>query len=93
MPVERIAPGVKGKLYAPGGFSLGFTIDAVDEQARTWAWSVRVAVIRLRLEHWVEDGPDGGSVAGLRTTGPAPVVAAYSPLAQTALDRLVRPLE
>jgi Polyketide cyclase / dehydrase and lipid transport len=93
MPVERIAADVKGKLYAPGGFSLNFTIDAVDEAARTWAWTIRVAVIRLRLEHWVEEAPDGGSVAGLRTTGPAPVVAAYAPLAQTALDRLVRPLD
>jgi Polyketide cyclase / dehydrase and lipid transport len=91
MPVERIEPEVKGKLFAPGGFSLNFTIDAVDEAARTWAWTVRVAVIRLRLEHWVEEAADGGSVAGLRTTGPAPIVAAYAPLAQAALDRLVRP--
>jgi hypothetical protein len=93
MPVDRITPEVKGKLYAPGGFSLNFTIDAVDERARTWAWTIRVAVIKLRLEHWVEEGDDGGSVAGLRTTGPAPIVAAYAPLAQVALDRLVRPLD
>ena len=93
MPVERIEPEVKGKLYAPGGFSLNFTIDAVDEAARSWAWTVRVAVIRLRLEHWVEEAPGGGSVAGLRTTGPAPIVAAYAPLAQVALDRLVTPLD
>lgn len=93
MPVERIAPGVKGKLYAPGGFSLNFTIDAVDEAARTWSWTVRVAVIRLRLEHWIEERRDGGSVAGLRTSGPAPVVVAYTPLAQLALDRLVLPPE
>jgi hypothetical protein len=92
MPVERIEPEVTGKLFAPGGFSLNFTIDAVDEAARTWAWTIRVAVIRLRLEHWVEEAPDGGSIAGLRTTGPAPIVAAYAPLAQAALDRLVRPL-
>ena len=41
----------------------------------------------------MEEGPDGGSVAGLRSTGPAPVVHAYAPLAQAALDRLVRPLD
>ena len=92
LPGERIAPGVSGKLHAPGGFSLGFTIDAVDEAARTWSWTVRVALLRLRLDHWVEDGPDGGSTAGLRTSGPGPVIAAYAPVAQIALDRLVRPL-
>ena len=64
MPVDRIAPGVTGKLHAPGGFSLNFTIDAVDEAARTWAWTVRVAVIKLRLEHWVEEG--GGRRLGRR---------------------------
>lgn len=92
MPVERIAPGVQGKLFAPGGFSLNFVIDAVDEAARTWTWTVRVAVIKLRLDHSVTAQPDGGSATELRTTGPAPVVAAYAPLAQVALERLVRPL-
>jgi hypothetical protein len=93
LPQERIAAGLRGKLHAPGGLTLGFTIDAVDEAARTWSWTVRLAVVRLRLAHWVEDGPDGGSLAGLRSSGPAPLIAAYAPVAQTALDRLVRPLD
>jgi hypothetical protein len=92
LPEERIAPGLQGRLHAPGGFTLRFTIDAVDEAARTWSWTVRVALLRLRLDHWVEEGPGGGSTAGLRTDGPGPVIAAYAPVAQIALDRLVRPL-
>src|SRR5947209_18781660 len=92
LPQDRIAAGLRGKLHAPGGFTLGFTIDAVDEAARTWSWTVRLALLRLRLDHWVEDGPGGGSRAGLRSSGPGPIIAAYAPVAQTALDRLVRPL-
>jgi hypothetical protein len=92
LPVERITPGVRGKLHAAGGVRIGFVIDAVDEAARTWSWTLRLALLKLTLEHWVQDGPDGGSTAGMRSTGPGPIVAAYSPVAQTALDVLVRPV-
>jgi hypothetical protein len=92
MPVDRIAAGVSGKVFAPGGVRLPFTIDDVDEAGRRWSWTIRVTVVRLHLEHWVEDGPDGGSLTGLRSSGPGPLVAAYAPLAQVALDRLVQPL-
>jgi hypothetical protein len=91
LPVERIATGARGKLFAPGGFRLDFVIDAVDEQARTWSWTVRVAVIKLSLAHSVAEAPGGGCRSELRTSGPAPIVAAYAPLAQVALDRLVQP--
>ncbi len=93
LPVERIAPGVRGTVHAAGGVKLGFVIDAVDEAARTWSWTVRFTLVKLHLDHWVEDGPDGGSTTGLRVSGPAPVVLGYAPLAKVALERLVRPLQ
>jgi hypothetical protein len=73
------------------GVSIPFTVDRVDEPARTWAWTIRVGLLKLRLEHWVTDGPDGGTTTGMRVTGPGPLVAAYAGQAQGALERLVNP--
>jgi hypothetical protein len=92
LPVPRLAAGVGGRVRGPLGVALPFVVDEVDEEARTWAWTVTAGPVRLHLVHWVTAAPGGGSTTGLRTTGPAPVVLAYAPLAQLALSRLVRPL-
>lgn len=65
-----------------------FTVLAVDEGARTWAWQARVGPVRLHLEHGVEETP-AGSATWLRVEGSLPVVLAYAPLARLALGRLV----
>jgi hypothetical protein len=89
LSTPRLAPGAKGKLHAPMGVSIPFTVDTVDEAARTFAWTIRVGLLKLRLENWVSAGTDGGSVAGMRVNGPGPLVGAYAGQAQAALERLV----
>lgn len=86
----RIVAGASGKVVGPLGVHVRFVIDDVDEAARTWSWRVRVGPVTLHLEHAVLiDGP--GSATTLRMHGPLPVVAGYAPVAQLALNRLVRP--
>jgi len=92
VPVPRLAAGVEGRVRGPLGVTVPFVVESVDEAARRWAWTVTAGPVRLHLVHWVADGPDGGSTTGLRIDGPLPVVAAYAPLAQLAIGRLVRPL-
>ncbi len=92
VPVPRLAAGVTGRVRGPVGVTLSFAVESVDEAARRWSWTVTAGPVRLRLLHWVSEGPDGGSTTGLRITGPLPVVAGYAPLAQVAISRLVRPL-
>ncbi|MGY1811170.1 SRPBCC family protein [Blastococcus sp. SYSU D00820] len=91
-PLPRLAAGERGRVRGPAGVTLPFVVDAVDEAARQWSWTVSLGPVRLRLLHWVTDGPDGGSTTGLRITGPAPLVVGYVPLARLAIGRLVRPL-
>jgi hypothetical protein len=85
---DRIAPGVTGTVRGPLGMRVAFTVRDVDEAARTWTWGVRLGPVRLELDHGVTERP-GGSVTWLRVRGPAPVVAAYLPVARLALHRLV----
>lgn len=87
---DRIAPGVTGRVHGPLGVAVSFVVDSVDEVAREWAWSVDVGPVTMTLVHWVRSGPAGGTTTGLRATGPAPLVVGYVPLAQLALQRLVR---
>jgi hypothetical protein len=89
LSAPRLAAGAKGKLHAPMGVSIPFAVDSVDEQARMFAWTIRVGLLRLRLQNWVQEGPYGGSVAGMRVEGPGPLVAAYAGQARAALERLV----
>jgi hypothetical protein len=89
LSTPRLSPGAKGKLHAPMGVSIPFSVESVDEDARTFAWTIRVGLLKLRLENWVHDGPDGGSVAGMRVNGPGPLVSAYAGQAQGALEKLV----
>lgn len=90
---ERIAPGVTGTVHGPLGLRIGFTVTAVDEAARTWAWDVRPRrpwlPLELHLRHGVDPHADG-SATWLTVRGPAPVVAAYLPVARVALEFLVR---
>ena len=87
---ERLlTAGARGRVRGLG-VPLPFTIEVVDAAARSWSWTVSIGPVRMQLHHWVSDGPDGGTTTGLRTSGPAPVVLAYAPLAQWALHRLVR---
>ena len=72
--------------------TLPFVVESVDEAARRWSWTASLGPVRLRLLHWVGDGPDGGSTTGLRAAGPVPLVLGYAPPARLAIGRLVRPL-
>jgi hypothetical protein len=90
VPGPRLVAGVAGRVRGPVGMALPFVVDAVDEAARQWSWTVSLGPVRLHLLHWVAEGPDGGSTTGLRMTGPAPVVIGYAPLARLAIGRLVR---
>lgn len=91
----RIAPGVRGVVHGPAGLRADAVVEAVDEERRTWSWSVvltRPAVpgARVHLVHSVSSAP-GGCTTSLVLTGPAPVVLGYAPAARWALGRLVRP--
>jgi Polyketide cyclase / dehydrase and lipid transport len=89
LSTPRLAAGATGKLHAPMGVSIPFTVDSVDEDGRTFAWTIRIGLLKLRLENWVHDGPDGGAAAGMRVSGPGPLVSAYAGQAQASLERLV----
>ena len=91
LPVARLAAGLRGRVRGPLGVTLPFVVETVDDTARRWSWTVSLGPVRLRLLHWVSEGPDGGSTTGLRVTGPAPLVVGYAPLAHLAIGRLVRP--
>jgi len=86
----RIDPGVTGRVQGPLGVSVPFVVDAVDDEAREWTWSVDIGPGTLVLVHWVRPGPGGGTTTGLRVSGPLPLVIGYLALAQVALQRLVR---
>lgn len=87
---DRIAPGVTGRVHGPLGVAVSFVVDTVDETEREWSWTVEVGPTSMTLVHWVRPGPGGGTTTGLRATGPAPLVVGYVPLAQLALQKLVR---
>lgn len=94
LDAPRLVTGARGTVRAGvllprPRLPVPFTVLEVDEAARTWAWSVRVGIVTLHLEHGVVPEP-GGCATWLTIRGPAPVVAAYAPLARLALGRLVR---
>lgn len=84
----RIAAGVTGTVHGPLGLRVEFVVIEVDEAARTWAWDVTAGPLTLHLRHGVEAHP-GGASTWLTVRGPAPVLAAYLPVARIALHRLV----
>ncbi len=92
---DELAPGVRGVVRSPLGLAVAFTVDDVDDLARTWSWTVtpvgpvRLPGVRLHLDHAVVALQDGGSLTTLDVRGPTAVVLAYAPLALLALRRLV----
>ena len=92
VPRRRLRPGLRGTVRALGVVRVPFEVLTVDEAARTWSWRVAIGPVRLHLDHGVEPvGPEGrrGTRTWLVTTGPAPLVAPYTPLALVALHSLV----
>ncbi|MDD7921394.1 SRPBCC family protein [Actinomycetospora callitridis] len=86
---RRLCPGLEGTVRAAGLVHVPFEVLAVDEQARTWSWRVRVGPVTLTLDHGIEDLGAGRTRTWLRTTGPALVVLPYSPVAFVALHALL----
>lgn len=87
-PYSRVTPGTFGRVYAYGGFSLLFSIDAVDEAERTWDWSVYVGSQRIELKHGVVSR--GSRTQTWASVGLAlPLALGYAPVAKLALHRLV----
>lgn len=86
---RRLRPGLEGTVRAAGLVGVPFEVLAVDEQARTWSWRVRVGPVTLTLDHGIEDLGGRGTRTWLRTTGPALVVLPYSPVAFVALHALL----
>lgn len=97
--VDRLEPGVTGRVLGWAGLSVDFVVDTWDEERRVWAWTVRprLALPRgvplsgrlpeLTLRHGVR--PEGsGTRAWLVVQGPAPLVAGYFLPARLALHRL-----
>jgi hypothetical protein len=90
-PGERLVPGTDGVVHGPARLPVRFRILDVDGTGpvRAWSWAVSAAGVRLTLRHTVE-ATAAGTRTGLTVDGPAPVVAAYLPVARWALRRLVR---
>ena len=77
-----------------GGVVALFRIDAVDDTARTWSWSVRSGPLRLSFDHGVDTAEQGTghvSTAWLVTHALWPVALGYAPVARYSLGRLVAP--
>lgn len=90
-----VTPGTTGRVTGVGGVRADFRIDAVDVEARTWAWSVRSGPIRVSFEHGVVPASPGsrhGSAAWLVMHGLWPVILGYAPIARYSLGRLVTPV-
>ncbi|WTF39887.1 SRPBCC family protein [Streptomyces cyaneofuscatus] len=81
--------GMRGRVVPVVGPRVDFVVEAVDHEARTWCWRVRVGPVRMRLWHAVRERAPSGAETELRVEGPAPVVVVYAPLARLALRRLV----
>ncbi|MET7507246.1 SRPBCC family protein [Streptomyces albidoflavus] len=86
---DRIAPGVRGRVFSYAGMRVRFAVERVDESRRMWTWRVALGPLVLRLCHEVTAAPGGGSGTRLTVSGPLPVVVLYRPVAAWALGRLV----
>jgi hypothetical protein len=95
-PDAVVRTGTTGRVTGVGGVVAVFHVDAVDDVARTWSWSVRSGPLRVSFDHGVDPSPDdagqpGGSRAWLVTHAPWPVALGYAPVARLSLGRLVAP--
>ncbi len=84
-PEAELGVGLRGRVVGLAGVAADFEVNAVDEDAGTWSWTVSAGPVRVELDHAVGDG-----WTSLTLTGPAPVVLGYLPVARFALGRLVR---
>lgn len=83
-PLERLHPGLRGKVEGLFGVRVPFEVIEVDEPAGRWTWRVELGPARLTIAHEVADGR-----TAVEIDGPAPLVIAYAPVARLALSRLV----
>jgi len=95
--VERMTAGVTGRVQGWGGLSVDFVVDAWDDDARSWTWTVRprlalppVLLPRLRLRHGVR-ASTRGSQSWLVIEGSAVPAFGYLLPARLALYRLTHP--
>lgn len=94
---SELERGTTGTVIALGVVRARFEVLSVDPESRSWSWQVRVGPLRLVLHHGLRaeaEQPAGqpagpGTVAGIRMTGPWPVLWAYRPLMRRALGRLL----
>ncbi|MGW5733177.1 MULTISPECIES: SRPBCC family protein [Streptomyces] len=82
--------GMRGRIHPLAGPGVSFVVEAVDHQARTWQWRVRMGPVKLRMWHAVLPRDVHGTITLLCAEGPAVVVLPYAPVARHALHRLVR---
>lgn len=87
-PEGEIHPGDRGVVLGPLVSFVPYTILERDDVARRWSWWVGVGPVGVRLDHGVDEGPEG-TTAWADVHLPAPLVAIYRPLAGSALRRLV----
>ncbi|WP_311807988.1 hypothetical protein, partial [Acinetobacter baumannii] len=80
---------LRGVVHAPLGLRVPFVVEEVDDDARTWRWTVRVAGTAVSMTHDLTATPRG-TRAGLTVHGPAVVALAYRLPARVALRRLCR---
>lgn len=88
-PRRRLRAGLRGVVHAPLGLRVPFVVEEVDDDARTWRWTVRVAGTAVSMTHDLTATPRG-TRAGLTVHGPAIVALAYRLPARVALRRLCR---
>nr|WP_269779649.1 SRPBCC family protein [Propioniciclava soli] len=87
---DVLGVGGTGRVYGPGGVSVRFRVDRVDPRLRSWAWTVQVGPVSVRLSHDVLPAPGGGSRATMRAEGvPGLALQPYRPFALAALRGLV----
>lgn len=80
-----LRPGLEGELLALG-LRVRFEVLEVEPELGRFTWTLGSGAARLRIEHEIAEG-----LAGAVLTGPAPLVLAATPLARSALARLVAP--
>ena len=76
-------------LRSPADLPVGFDIPDVDHEKRCCSGVVRLAVVRLTLQHGVAPRRVG-TTTDLVIDGPSPIVLGDAPLARIVLGRLVR---
>lgn len=85
----RLTAGMTGVLYLLGGVQIGFVVNAVDHERRTWSWLVNAGPLSMTLQHEILERVGDGSVATLTVDGALPLTLIYPEVARLALYRLV----